>query len=204
MALKDLCYLDGLLTDPSRISEYIDVSMHRKLNFAACSDISLEIHFEWSNDGVRKCLTTCFKISPQLWRAEEIKIIMPYLRVHIINNVKLSNNELFFGIYKFGAAQEKPIVQEIQQVESAPIPIIKPEKRVWFKKSVAQKNSARDERLPEYLPVNSILITDRKGGVAVLPAGQPGEVLCVNEAGGITWCRQEFLAPLNCKNELPE
>lgn len=203
--IKDLCYHDGLGSEPSRISEYADVSMYRKLNFAACSDIALEIHFEWSYDAVNKCISTCFKLSPQLWRAEEFKVLMPYVRMHIINNGKQINNELTFGLYSFG--QKHDVVEtpkaEIQDAV-AQVPILKPDKRVWFKKALSPKHPMRDERFPEYIPINSLLISDRKGGIVALPAGQPGDILCVNDAGCISWVNQEFLAPLNCKKEQQE
>lgn len=207
--IRDLCCHDALVSDPSRITEFVDVSMYKYINFAALSDIPLELHIEWSHDGSQKAMTNVFKLSPQLWRAERFDVLMPYLRVHFINNSSQVNKQLSFELYTFGCI--KPVYPEPQEPkiekQTEPIPILKtePQKRVWFKKALSPKTTIRDERLPEFVPINSLFVSDRKGKIITIPAGLPGEVLSVNYAGEIAWCQaSDLFAGILSKNELPE
>lgn len=81
-----------------------------------------------------------------------------------------------------------PSPRSIDDANAAAAP---PKKRNWIQKRMSPKHTCRDDRLPGFLPFNSILTTDKKGNVVPLAPGNRGDVLTMT-ASGPTW-----VAPLS-------
>lgn len=199
MTLEKLWQTKALDDSIDRMTEYADVTQFRKLRLCGFSDTLIDVHLEWSHDGISKCIASTVKLASQHWRSEEFVVLMPYLRLHIINNSGKPNKELTITMHSFGpsialgAASQGVVMPVVEPVEPAPVaPVVPvshvataesepPKKRVWFAKTNKSPKAAacRDERLPGFLPMNSLLITDKRGSIIPLAPGNVGDVLMI-------------------------
>lgn len=208
MALTNLTQVEPLGENLDRITDFVDVSSYRKLRLNCFSDTLLDVHVEWSHDGVRKCIASSVKVASQLWRSEELSVLMPFMRFHIINNSGKPNMELHISAHSFGV----PRAQESSEAPKCEAPVISkaceiklehedviledaPKKRVWFGKkseSKSPKHVCRDDRLPGFLPMNSLLISDRKGALIPLAPGNVGDILLMACDGPVWFPRKDL------------
>ncbi len=208
--LQQLWQTEPLGENIDRITEFVDVSAYYKLRVCGFSDTLTDIHIEWSHDGQYKCISSAIKIGSHLWRSEELKTLMPFVRLHIINNSGKVNTELRVTVHQFGGqSQAAPAAPAVPAEPAAPIaievepatiaaldqsrevkfdivetPAEPPKKRTWLSKKLSSpKHTCRDDRLPGFLPKDSILITDRRGSIIPLAPGNPGEILAMTQSG---------------------
>jgi hypothetical protein len=199
MSLIQLYQDKPLLSEIERLTKYVDVSEFKKLRLCGYADCLIDIHLEWSYNGSIKCITTSLKLLAQLWKSEEVAVLMPYLRLHIINNSNKINESLMISLYSFGNKINPSIIPTIQEpIENAPVIQKslsdiedKPKaKRVWFSKK-SPKQECRDNRLPGFIPMNSILIGNNKVMITSLPQGNVGDILMM-ACDGPRWIERNY------------
>lgn len=203
MSLEKLWQFEPLGDSIDKITPFVCVSDFRKLRLCGFSDCLIDVHVEWSYDGESKGVSSSIKLASEHWRSEELAVMMPYLRLHVINNSGRTNSGLIITVHAFG--QFPPPAPPIQAplAPSEPVSILvdserdsgpadeKPKRRVWFgKKAASPKHVCRDERLPGFLPKNALLIADKRGSLVPLAPGNVGDVLMM-ACDGPRWISRE-------------
>ena len=158
-------------------SGYVDVSSYERVRIAFMSNVVVKVVIEWSYDGLTTGPFLIFRCSPCQWKSDLYDVIMPYLRVRILNESGVVTNDLVVHTWSPGRQDEK-VVPEIAQrdvVSKSPFP--------KFLKSNNRSVDGRDARLPEFIPQGSLLVGGSNGKVVVLPKGNVGDILKVDEYG---------------------
>lgn len=193
-------------------SGYKYVGQNKRLRISIFASTILKVMLEYSPDGVRPGLTLMYRVPSEQWKSDLHEVMMPYLRLHIVNESGKPCPELLVHMWEPGKDRHV----EFQSVEIVPSPSPAPvsrSKSPWNplrKKSVpdpqpslcgqqqATKIATQDHRLPNFIPNQCLLVGSEKGQVNILPKGLPGEVLMMTEIGP-SWCM--LYPPQLSKNE---
>lgn len=73
---------------------YVDVSRFRKLKILTLSDVILQVHVEFSEDGDQLGSHTLYRIASGVWKCEEIVTQMTYMRIRVVNQCGKPNERL--------------------------------------------------------------------------------------------------------------
>lgn len=200
MSLQSLFYDKPLGDEIDRISDFVDVSRYKKLTLCVYSDTLTDIHIEWSYNGITKCLSSAIKVASRHWRSERVEVLMPFMRLHIINNSGALNLELITRVFNLGRIYDKestisqapPPKEAVRMLPSSCSEVTTDDhhvtlqpaaKKAWYKKALSPKHQCRDDRIQGFLPKNSLLTTDSRGNIVPLAPGNVNDVLVMGSSG---------------------
>jgi len=185
-----------------RIGEFVNVRRFERLMVCGHADVPLEIMLEWSSDGLEKAMESILNVPADQWKSQLFDVLMPFVRLHLINKCsgRLKPNKDLAVVttpqggaahiaYDAPAEQEKRSRSPIRRFMDN-IPTGKQSKRDSRMSSggaYSSPSASRDDRIPEYIPENVLLIGGKSGRVQLLPRGNPGDVLTVNSEGKVIW-----------------
>lgn len=225
MAIESLNITTPLIDRKEFIGEYVNVSDYKELRIAYYSDVQLRLHLEFSIDKKQKGISVSHIVPSDLWRSDTIKIVMPYLRVRLINEsfgTTINNNIVvsFFSHSKvrfsnmsapIGKIEELDIINERQSGEFQLPPSNtqyadpnRPKSPWWRKKKEKQPTqmvSQIDYRLPNLVMEHSVLVGGKQGRIIGYPKGQVGNILAINERGQVQWMNIHEIMDLTKKVE---
>lgn len=183
---------------------FVDVSAYKQLRFSIFPSTTLDLIVEWSHDNQRKGPTFTFRCSENVWKLDWIEVILPYVRLRIVNKSGRPCNDLVVHVWspKNRAipipppdAPKSMVVGEIVTRSLSPLSIEPPAKGKWSmhfpRKDQKDKIPLRDERLPKFIPEGSILMGGSGGKVLILPKGNIGDILMMTVDG------LEYVKPAN-------
>lgn len=182
-----------------RIGEFVNVRRFESLMVCGHADVPLEIILEWSPDGLEKTMESVLNVPSDQWKSLEFPVLMSFVRLHLINKCSSRsrpNKDLAVVVTPRGGAAyimaDSPSVE--QQEKRSRSPIRRFMDNIPTGKQSSKRSSSygspsvgRDDRVPDYIPENVILIGGKSGRVQLLPRGNPGEVLTVSSDGKLVW-----------------
>ena len=194
-----------------RIGEFVNVRRFEGLMVCGHADVPLEVILEWSPDGLEKAMESVLNVPADQWKSQKFDVLMPFVRLHLINKssgrpkpnkdlsvVTTPQGGAAYAVHEPAAAEpekrsKSPIRRFIDNIPSGKQS--KKDHRPTSSYNGGSSASGRDERIPEYIPENVILIGGKSGRVQLLPRGNPGEVLSVNSDGKLIWASISSLLP---------
>lgn len=120
-SLEDLANLNIAAPLKERIefaTPYIDVSRFRKLKILTLSDVILQVHVEFSEDGQDLGSSNLYRIASGVWKCEEVITQMTYMRIRVVNQSGKINEKL---CVKVTPVKLNEIYQNPSDVAPAPI-----------------------------------------------------------------------------------
>lgn len=171
---------------------YTNVSNFEKIRISIYASTIVKVQLEWSYDGNRAGPINMYRCGSNLWKCDFIEVLMPYLRIHIINESGRPCEDLIVHTWtpslKFEMEEIK--VNGVNEVEKPKERSKTPLARFFPGKppslpavSSRDRVSNRDDRLPDFIPQGAILIGGDKGRINVIPKGNVGEYLMMGELG---------------------
>lgn len=178
------------------VSEYVDVGDYKRIRMNTYSDTILQVILEWTYDldCNRSPIQNSCRTPSTIWRSESYEVIMPFVRVRILNQSGKANSDLSVLITSQSVMRkryEKPtpplediIVHSPVEAKCVKSPFSFKAKR---KSSLGSKSpvgvSMRDYRIPDFIPQGTILIGGKCGKIITLPPGNVGEIMQMTEHG---------------------
>lgn len=160
---------------------FVYIGNCENIRISIYSTTILKVFLEWSSDAMRLGPLQSFRCTSNMWKTDLYPVIMPYLRIHIVNESGHPCEEL--SIHTWCPGCDNMINKHPKTVEPE---VSKPN---FFKRKAEPKVSGhtelKDHRLPGFISQAGILIGGDKGKVFVLPKGNPGEFLMMGEKGPV-------------------
>lgn len=185
-----------------RIGEFVNVRRFERLMVCGHADVPLEVVLEWSSDGLEKAMESVLNVPADQWKSHLFDVLMPFVRLHLINKSSgrpKTNKDLAVVTTPQGGAAHAPCEAPAEQEKRSRSPIrrfmdniptgkqSKRSSQISSSSPYSSPTASRDDRIPEYIPENVLMIGGKSGRVQLLPRGNPGDVLTVNSEGKVVW-----------------
>lgn len=157
---------------------YVNVSNVERLRISIYTSTIIKVQLEWSHDGHRQGPISMYRCGSCMWKFDMVDVIMPYLRIHIINESGKPCDDLIVHTWSPNMKSE---VEDLFKEVDKPKPK-KPLERLFPSKQ-HQQVAVRDDRLPDFIPQGAILVGGEKGKITVIPKSNVGEYLMMGELG---------------------
>lgn len=154
---------------------YIEVGRHERIRVSVYCSCIIKVQLEWSHDGVRTGPISAYRCGSNMWKCDLVDVLMPYLRIHVINESGRPCDDLVVHVWSPFVKQE--VVEEKVEPAKNLVSRFLPQKR----NSVSPR--LHDDRLPDFIPQGSLLVGGDKGKITFIPKGNVGEYLMMGELG---------------------
>lgn len=191
------------------LSDWHAVKPGDKLHLYSSADIILNIFVEFNYsaneppEGHRLSFKKISVLNRQ-YKADIVKAEAPFCRFRVVNNT--GNENHFLHVFCYLESKDEPKPPNIY-VPEVPRDLPHEEERFSFDGEAKPRSSTPgrlrnfmtkkadketrmktvDDRLPGYIPKNSLLVGGANGKVVTLPPGLPGQCLRWTETG-LEWC----------------